>query len=159
MAVDIELACNLIQAKLRTLAPTYLVNVPDVDSYFTALEDALCPYAMTWPGAGSWYQKGGGYKADIRDFNVFVFIESLAQKDIPTRTAQGIRVLQAVRNLFIVPSNIPLDSGASSGYQIEVASRQDSPQSDTGLMAGLPFSGVPWFGFTLHLSVRTLWIT
>ena len=159
MAVDIELCCSLIQAKLRTLSPQYLSNVPDVDGYFTALSDALCPYAMTWPGPGSWYQKGGGYKTDIRDFAVYVFVESLAQKDIPTRTQQGIRALQAVRNLFLIPANIPLDSGASTGYQITVESREGNAQSDTGLTAGLPFSGAPWFGFTLRLSVRTMWIS
>lgn len=160
MAVDIELACNLIQAKLATLQPTYLANVPaDMEHYPTAMDDALCPYAFTWPGAGSWSQKGGGYKTDERTLIVFVIVESLAQKDIPTRTAQGVRALQAVRNLFIVPANIPLDDGTTSGYQITLESKTDTPQSDTGLRADLPFSGKPWFGFSLPLKVRIMWIT
>ncbi len=158
MAVDLELCCNLIQAKLRTLAPATLQNAPDVDGYPTAMDDALCPYAFTWPGAGSWYQKGGGYKTDERTFQVFVIVESLAQKDIPTRTLQGVRVLQAVRNLFLIPSNIPLDNGTTTGYQITLESKPGSPHSDTGLVAGLPFSGKPWFGFTLNLNVRVMWI-
>lgn len=159
MAIDIELACNLIQAKLATLQPTYLANVPtDVEHYFTALNDALCPYAFTWPGPGSFSQKGGGYKMDERTFTVFVFIESLVQKDMPTRTAQGIRALQAVRNLFVVPGNIALDTGGTSGYQITIESKTDTPQSDSGLRADLPFSGASWFGFSLPLKVRTQWI-
>lgn len=158
MAVDIELACNKIQALVRTLQPTFIANVPDVEHYPTALADALCPYAFTWPGPGSWYQKGGGYKGDERTFTLFVFIESLHQKDIPTRAVQGIRALQAVRNLFIIPANISLDAGTSSGYQIILESKADTPQSDSGLVANLPFSGVPWFGFSIPLKVRTQWI-
>lgn len=159
MAVDIELACNMVQAKLATLAPTYLANVPvDMEHYFTALSDALCPYAFTWPSSGSWYQKGHGYKTDERQLTVYVLIESLNQKDMPTRTAQGVRALQAVRNLFITPSNIEL-SPASSGYQIVLESKQGTPQTDSGLRADLPFSGIPWFGFSIPLHVRILWQT
>lgn len=158
MAVDIELACNLIQAKVATLQPQFLANVPDVEHYFTALSDALCPYAFTWPSAGSGSQKGGGYKMDERTFTLFVIIESLAQKDIPTRLAQGIRTLQAVRNLFLTAGNIPLDYGTTSGYQITVESKVGTPQSDSGLRADLPYSGAPWFGFSIDLRVRTQWI-
>lgn len=158
MAVDIELACNLVQAKLRTLQPTYLAQVPDMDGYFNALDDSLCPYAFTWPSSGSWAQKGGGYKYDERTLMVFVLIESLKQKDIPTRVVQGTRALQAVRNLFATAGNIELDSGVSSGYQIIVASRVDNPQSDTGLRADLPYTGAPWFGFSMALRVRIQWI-
>lgn len=158
MAVDIELACNLIQGKLRTLVPQYLLHAPDMEDYLTALHDAVCPYAMTWPSEGSWYQKGGGYKIDERTFTLFVFVESLAQKDIPSRTVQGTRALQAVRNLFIVPANIPLDYGSTTGYQITVESKTDTPQSDSGLRADLPYSGMPWFGFSIPLKVRIQWI-
>lgn len=154
--VDLELACNLVQAKLRTLSG--IQHAPDMENYMNALHDAVCPYAMTWPGAGSWAQKGHGYKQDARTLQVFVFVESLAQKDIPTRTVQATRLLSAARNLFATASNIPLDDGATSGFQITVESRVDDPQSDTGLVANLPFSGIPWFGFTLMLKVRLQWI-
>lgn len=159
MAVDIELACNLIQAKIAAqLRPTYVSNVPDVEQYLTSLEDALCPYVMTWPGPGSWAQKGGGYKFEERTFNVFCFVESLAQKDIPSRTHQGIQILQAMRSLFATAGNIQLDDGVTSGYQITVASRVGNEQTDTGLTASLPFSGSPWFGFSIPLKVRIQWI-
>lgn len=155
--VDIELACDLVQNVLRTLQPTYLANVPDVEHYPTAMDDALCPYAFTWPSEGSWYQKGHGYKTDERALTTFVIIESLAQKDVPTRFTQGVRALQAVRNLFVVPANISLDTGATSGYQITVESGAGSPQSDTGLRSDLPFSGKPWFHFRVNLKVRIMW--
>lgn len=159
MAVDIELACNSVQSLIRTnLAPATIQNAPDMDGYYTALHDALCPYVMTWPEEGSWFQKGGGYKIDERNVTVFCFIESLAQKDIPTRTVQGVRALQAVRNLFIIPSNIPLTEINQTGYQITVASRDDNPQSDSGLRADLPFSGSLWFGFSIPLKLRIQWI-
>ncbi len=158
MATGIELAGNLVQAKLRTLAPTYISNAPDKDAYPTAMDDALCPYALTWAGPGSWYQKGGGYKVDERTLEVFVFVESLAQKDIPTRTGQGERVLEAVKNLFLIPANIPLDDGTISGYQITLESKPGSPHTDTGLVSEFPFSGKLWFGFNIHLNCRIMWI-
>lgn len=158
MAVDIELACNLVQAKLATLQPQFLAQVPlDMEHYPTAMADELCPYAMTWPGDGSWYQKGGGYKVDIRTCTVFVFVESLRQKDMATRTLQGTRVLQAVRNLFIIPANIPLDYGNTSGYQITLESAPGTPHSDTGLRGDFPFTGSPWMGFSIALKVRIMW--
>ena len=43
MATGIELACTLVQQKLRTLAPAFLSNAPDSDNYPTAMDDALCP--------------------------------------------------------------------------------------------------------------------
>ena len=158
MAVDIELACNKVQALVRTLAPTYIQYAPDMEHYATALHDAICPYVFTWPGAGSWSQKGGGYKIDERELTLFCMVESLGQKDIPLRTVQGVRALQAIRNLFIVPANIPLTSIDEYGYQITIESRADSPQSDSGLRSDLPFSGVPWFGFSIPLKVRIQWI-
>jgi len=159
-AVDLELACNLIQTKIATaLQPTYVATVPlTTEAYLTALEDGLCPYVMTWPGPGSFYQKGGGYKIDDRRFSVFCFVESLAQKTIPLRTHQGIQILQAMRSLFVTASTIPLATIAADGYQITVQSWEGNGHSDTGLTARLPFSGVPWFGFQMFLNVQTQWI-
>lgn len=158
MADDIELACNKIQALIRTNLSSLIQNAPDMENYATALHDALCPYVMTWPGEGSWYQKGHGYKVDDRTCTVFCFVESLAQKDIPTRTVQGVRILQAMRNLFVIPSNIPLAQIDTTGYQIYVASASDSPQTDTGLRGDFPYTGMPWFGFSIPLKVRIQWI-
>lgn len=158
MAIDIELACNLVQTKLATLQPTYLAQVPlDFEHYPTSMADELCPFAFTWPGQGSWYQMGHGYKVDDRTLTTYVFVESLRQRDIPTRILQGVRVLDAVRDLFITPINIPLDYGNTSGYQITVASKRDTPHSDTGLRSDLVFSGYPWFGFIINLKVRIGW--
>lgn len=157
-AAYIELACNRIQEKLRTLIPSKLALAPDVDSYLTALDSRLCPYAMTWPGPGEIYQKGGGYKVDNRTFSVFVFTEALGQQSVPQRTQQGIQTLQAVTNLFIINANIPIATIADDGYQIIVASGVDSPHTDTGLTANLPFTGGAWVGFELRLNVHIQWI-
>lgn len=158
MATDLQLAVDLIQAKLRTLHPTYLSLVPDSEHYPTSLDDSLCPFALTWVEDGSWYQKGAGYKIDDRSFSIFVFIESLAQRDVTTRYPQGLQVLAAVRNLFATASHIQLDDGSVSGFQITATSKTDSPQSDSGLVSNLPFGGKPWFGFTIPLRVRIQWI-
>jgi hypothetical protein len=159
MADDLELACNSIQALIRAnMIDTLIQNAPDMEHYATSLHDAQCPYVFTWPGDGSWYQKGGGFKVDERTLIVFCIVESLAQKDIPTRVIQGTRLLQAMRNLFIVPANISLTDIGVTNYQITVASRSDQPQTDTGLRADLPYSGAPWFGFSIPLKVRIQWI-
>lgn len=159
MAIDIELACNLIQAKIRdNLAPTLIQNAPDADAYLPSLHDAQCPYVMTWPGEGSFYQKGGGYKIDQRTFEVFCFVQAQGQQEIPTRTVDGIRILQAMRNLFITAHNIPLADIDVTGYQITVESDSATPHSDTGLIGSLPYGGLVFMGFTLRLNVRTYWI-
>jgi hypothetical protein len=159
MAVDIELACNSIQALIRTnMVPTLIQNAPDMEHYATALHDAQCPYVMTWPSDGSWHQKGHGYKVDERMLTIFCFVESLAQKDIPSRVVQGTRLLQAMRNLFLVPANIDLTNINTTGYQVTIASRFDQPQTDTGLRADLPYTGASWFGFSIPLKVRIQWI-
>lgn len=158
MAVDLELACNSVQALIRNNLGSMIQGAPDMDEYLPALHDALCPYVFTWPSDGAWYQKGGGYKVDERTLTVFCLVESLAQKDIPSRVVQGTRLLQAMRNLFIVPANIPLTAIDATGYQITIASRFDNPQTDTGLRADLPYTGSPWFGFSIPLKVRIQWI-
>lgn len=155
MAILTELACNLIQAKLRTLAPTYLQHAPDMEQYFVAVDDAICPYAFTIPtSGGSWWQKGGGYKICEQELTIFVYVESLAQKDFPIREVQGVRLRDQVCNLFITAENIPLATG---DYQIYVASREDSTQVDSGLRGNLIATGKSWFGFTLPLKVRMQW--
>ena len=154
-AILTELACNLIQAKLRTLAPTYLQNAPDQGDNITALHDALCPYAMTWPTSGEWWQEGGGYKICEQELTIFVFVESLAQKDMPTRLVEGTRLRDQVMNMFITASAISLARGY---YQIYVASRYEKHQTDSGLRGNFPYSGMPWFGFSVPLKVRIQWI-
>lgn len=158
MAVNLELACNLIQAKIRDNLSSLVQNVPNVEDTFPALHDALCPYVMTWPTEGQAYQKGGGYKIIEGTCTIFCFVESLAQKDMATRTAQGIRIMQAMIDLFITAGNISLDTGASSGYQITVASKTDTPQPYSGLKGDFPYSGMPWFGFSIPLNVRIQYI-
>lgn len=159
MADLLELACNLIQAKIaQNLQPTLVQNVPDMEHYFTSLLDAQCPYVMTWPGQGQFYQKGGGYKVIEGTCTIYCFVESLHQKDIPTRTLQGTRILQAMINLFATAANIPLDTGGSSGYQIYVASRFDQPQDYSGLRGDFPYSGMLWCGFSIPLKVHIQWI-
>lgn len=158
MAVSLELACDLIQAKIRDNLGSLVQNAPDMDGYYTALHDALCPYVQTWPTEGQFYQKGGGYKIIEGTCTVFCFVESLAQKDIPLRTVQGTRIMQAIIDLFSTASNIPLAEIDQTGYQITVASRDDQPQSYSGLRGDFPYSGMPWCGFSIPLNVRIQYI-
>ncbi len=158
MAVNLELACNLIQAKIRDNLGSLIQNAPDLENTLPALHDALCPYVMTWPTEGQFYQKGGGYKVIEGTCTIFCFVESLAQKDIPLRAVQGTRIMRAMINLFATAANIPLAEIDATGYQITVTSKVDSPQSYSGLRGNFPYSGLPWFGFSIPLNVRIQWI-
>ncbi len=159
-ANSLELACNLIQAKIATnLQPAYVSQVPlTMERYFTALSDELCPYVQTWPTEGQFYQKGGAYKVIEATCTIFCFVESLQQKDIPTRTLQGTRIMQAMLDLFATASTIPLSSIDATGYQITVQSGPDAPQSYSGLKGNFPYSGMPWCGFSIPLSVHIQYI-
>lgn len=157
MAFDIELAINLIQAKHRALTGFPTLYAPNLDAYPTVLDTPNLPCLLTWPADGAWFQKGHGYKVDERVFLVLGFVEPLGQNDIPSRAVAAVQLLQSVRAMWVTPANIPLDSGASSGYQITVESSSENRHSDQGITPDLAFGGKAYYGFRLRLNTRILW--
>lgn len=159
MTVDLELAINLMQAKHRTLASSFpTLYAPDLAAYPTVLDTPNLPCLLTWPAAGRWGQKGYGYKIDNRTMSVLGFVQVQAQNDIPSNAVAAIEFLQAVRNLWITASSIPLAApDANSGYQITVESSADLLHSDTGIGPNLQFGGKPFIGFIISLNIALLW--
>lgn len=159
MAVDIELAINLMQAVNRQLITANLARkAPDLASYPTVIDTADLPYLLTWPSNGSFYIKGGGYKVDRRTMLVIGYVQPFGQNDVPSRAVQGVRLLQAAREKWISAATVPLaDPGANSGYQITIESGPDSPLADGGLQSDLKFAGKDYHGFVLRVNINILW--
>lgn len=110
-------------------------------------------FCMTWPGAGESWQKGAGYSQGRRTYRVMVFLEPVAQSDIPSHTVDGALLLQQFVNLYIKSTNTPLFNPGP--YQATIESGPDGPHiPDDGLIPTLSFRGVPWFGFELPIPVR-----
>lgn len=155
MAVDIELAINLMQAQHRGLS---LVSyAPDLSDYPTALDTPLLPCVLTWPETGAWGQKGHGYKFDTRTMLVMGFCEPLNQSDLPTRAGEAVRTLQQVRSFWATASNLSLDTGVTSGYQITVKSAVENAQTDQGIGPQLTMGGKTYHGFILRVAVSIQW--
>jgi hypothetical protein len=156
MAVDEELATNLIQAVNRGIAGVR--KAPDLASYPTAIDTSDLPYVLTWLGPGQWYIKGGGYKVDKRTMLLICYIQPLGQNDIPSRAVQAVRLHQTMRATYITASTVPLaDPDTNSGYQITVTSGEGTPHSDTGLRSDLQFGGKAYHGFILQVNINILW--
>lgn len=155
MAIDIELATNLIQAVNQGISGVQLA--PSLDKYPTALDTANLPCLLTWPADGAWYAKGGGYKVDHRTFLIVGYIQPLGQSDIPSRAVDAVRLFQTVRARYITAATIPLaDPDDNSGYQITAESGPETRHTDGGLQSDLRFGGTLYHGFIVRLSVRIL---
>lgn len=165
MATDIELAINTLQVVNRSVLTAVGIpdvgtasgKAPDLQNYPTGAP-AEPPLVLVWPADGSWYQKGHGYKIDDRTFLLICFVEALGQNLIPQRAQLATQLLQAMRNQYVTPTTIELDTGSTSGYQMTVASRDGNPQSDGGIVSNLEIGGNLYAGFTIRLSVRIQWI-
>lgn len=156
MATDIERAVNLLQAQNRSISG--VKKAPDMSAYPTQINTVDLPYILTWPGPGSWSQKGHGRGQDSRTFRILAFVQPLGQNDAPTRLVQATQLLEAMRDHYVDPNVIALgDPGSNAGYQFTVESRDGNPQSDDGISVDLSYGGVVYLGFEIRLRVRILW--
>ncbi len=109
--------------------------------------------ALTFPGDGESWQKGAGYSQGTRTFRVLVFLDPVAQSDIPSHVVDGALLLQRFVNLFVLSTNTPLfDPGP---YQATIVSGPDGAHiTDAGPGPLLRFGGRDWYGFELAVPVR-----
>lgn len=129
------------------------VKAPLSSRYPTSIDTATMPFAMTWPGAGESWQKGAGYSQGKRTFRVIVFLDPVAQNDIPVHAVQGALLLQKFVNLYIRSTNTPLFNPGP--FQATIESGPDGAHiTDGGVVPSLQFRGVPWNGFELQIPVR-----
>ena len=149
-----------IMGALQALIAAQIPGVvaPQPAQYPTALDTMSGqPFCMTWPGSGENWQKGPGYSQGApRIYRVLVFIDPVAQSDIPSHTVDGALLLQKFINVFTASKNTALFSPSPTvPYQVTIQTGPDGPHvSDGGLVPTLSFRGVPWFGFELSVPVR-----
>ena len=140
---------------LQTLNATVSgVKAPQVANYPTAIDTATMPFAMTWPGDGEAWQKGDGYCQAIYTMRVIVYLDPVAQNDIPVHAVDGARILQQFRNIYINRNNTPVQASP----QITIMSGPDGSHiRDNGIGPFLSFGGRGWFGFEMTIPVRAQW--
>lgn len=145
-------AMNALQALNNTIC-----TAPVVSSYPTAIDTGSGPICITWPADGEVWQKGGGYDQGVLNMRVIVFIDPVAQNDIPSHAADGAVLLQKFLNLYVKVGNTP--QAAPPPYQLTI---QSGPASSHvhhgGLVPTLSFGGRAFVGFELTIPVRMEWI-
>ena len=142
---------------LQTLNATVSgVKAPQVANYPTAIDTATMPFAMTWPGDGEAWQKGDGYCQQIMTYRVIVYLDPVAQNDIPVHAVDGARMLQQFLNIYVNRTNTPVANNPP--YQTTIMSGPDGSHiRHNGIGPTLSFGGRGWFGFELQIPVRVQW--
>lgn len=144
---------------LQTLnaAVTGVRHAPQAADYPTVLDTANLPFVFTWPGAGEWWFKGGGWAQMRRTYRIICYIQPLAQDDIPSRTVDGATLLQRLINVYVNRANIAQSNPPP--HQVSIQSAPDgSHHSDGGLDTKVTFGGHPYAGFELQVVVRSEWL-
>ena len=143
--------CGALQTLNATIAG---VQAPQPAIYPTVIDTTNGqPVVITWPGDGEDWQKGAGYSQGTRIFRVIVFLDPVAQSDIPSHVVDGLLLLRQFKNLYIKSVNTPLINPGA--YQATLESGPTGPHmTDGGLVPTLSFGGRAWFGFELSVSVR-----
>ena len=131
---------------------------PAVAKYPTVIDTAGLPFCLTWPGEGEAWQKGPGYDQDVMTYRVIVYLDPVAQNDLPVHAVDGATLLQTVWNLYVKSANTPLIPGPSPA-QVTLQSGPDGPHMrHGGLVPTLSFGGRGFFGFELQIPVRVQWL-
>jgi hypothetical protein len=145
---------NYLQVLNRTIAG---VTAPAAANYPTVIDTPSLPFAMTWPGGGEGWQKGHGYNQAIRTYRILVYLQAVAQDDVPSRTVAGATLLQQFLNLYVNPINTA--QAGPPPYQLTIQSGPDGLHiRDGGLVSTLSFGGRVFVGFELQVPVRCEWI-
>lgn len=142
---------NYLQVLNRTL-----INAPAVDKYPSVIDTPNLPVAITWPGAGEYWLKGGGWHFTERTYRILVYIQVLNQDDIPSRAVYSATLFGQFVNLYTDPSIVAQSNPPP--YQLTIESGPSGPHhSDDGLVPSLSFGGRPFLGFELAIRTRAQW--
>ena len=149
IAIDIMTAIQaLIAANISN------VQAPPPTLYPTAIDTMNGQaVALTFLGSGESWQKGPGYSQGQYTYRVIVFLDPVAQSDIPAHVVDGASLIQKFHNLFILSTNTPLFNPPA--YQATIESGPTGPHiTHTEPGPNLQFRGVAQYGFELQVPVR-----
>ena len=155
MTISVDTVILDIMGALQTLAGSISgVVAPQPNVYPTAIDTMSGqPFVMTVLRSGEGWQKGAGYSQGIYIFDVLVFLDPVAQSDIPSHVVDGALLYHELMNVFIRSTNTPLFNPGP--YQASIQSGPDSAHiSGPGPNPNLVFRAVPWYGFDLSVPVR-----
>ncbi len=145
-----------IMTGLQALIAAQLPNVqaPAPNAYPTAISPTGGqPFAMTVLRSSEGWQKGAGYGQGIHTYGVLVFLDPVAQNDIPSHVVDGANIFQQFMNVFILSTNTPLINPGA--YQATITSGPDGAHiSGSGPSVSLKFGGADWYGFEMTVPVR-----
>ena len=142
---------NAIQALNRSIAG---VQAPPIQQLPTSIDTTNGqPFAMTLAGTGESWQKGAGYSQGTRMLRVLVYLDPVAQSDIPSHELDGSLLMQQFLNLYIKSTNTPLFNPGP--YQATIESGPTGPHvNDSGLTPTLRFGGREFVGFEIQVPIR-----
>jgi hypothetical protein len=149
---------NYLQGLNRTilLDSGAAIKAPEVAFYPSVLDTPNLPLAITWPGAGEHWLKGGGWHWTNRTYRILVYIQVLNQDDIPSRAVYAATLFGKFVNLYTNPSVVA--AANPPPYQLTLESGPSGPHhADDGLVPSLSFGGRPFLGFELQIKTRAQW--
>ncbi len=149
IAIDIMTAIQLL---ISTNIPN--VQAPPPNLYPTAIDTMNGQaVALTFLADGASWQKGAGYSQGQYTYEVIVFLDPVAQSDIPAHVTDGASLIQKFHNLFDLSTNTPLFNPPT--YQATIESGPTGPHiTHTRPGPNLVFRGVAQYGFIMQVPVR-----
>jgi len=155
MTITVDTVILDIMGALQTLASGVSgVVAPQPAVYPTALDTMSGQtFVMTVLRSGEGWQKGAGYSQGIYIFDVLVFLDPVAQSDIPSHVVDGALLYHQLMNVFVKSTNTPLFNPGP--YQATIQSGMDGSHiSGPGPNPSLRFRGVDYYGFDMSVPVR-----
>ncbi len=130
------------------------VQAPQPNVYPTALDTTNGQaVALTFLADGESWQKGAGYSQGQYTYEVIVFLDPVAQSDIPSHVVDGALLIQQFHTLFDKSTNTPLFNPPT--YQATIESGPGGPHiTHTRPGPTLRFGGKDWYGFIMNVPVR-----
>lgn len=155
MPITLDTIILDIMGAIQTINSTIAtVQAPQPAQYPTAIDTTNGqPFAMTVSRGGEAWQKGAGYSQGVHTFGVLVYIDPVAQSDIPSHEVAGAQLVQKFINKFILSTNTPLFNPGA--YQATIESGPDGPHiSYSGIVPTLSFGGRAYYGAEIRVPVR-----
>ncbi len=156
MPITLDTIVLDIMGAIQTLITNNIPGViaPQPNLYPTAIDTTNGgAVALTFLAGGSSWQKGGGYSQGEYTYRVIVFLDPVAQSDIPAHTVDGALLIQQFHNLFDHSIKSVLFNPGE--YQATIETGPTGPHiTHTEPNPNLAFRGAAWYGFEMQVPVR-----